>query len=101
MHDSDVALVSGLEPGGDEWDVWLNLPIAAHMLDRPLAELDAAVPVGARKALSWARSAGVGAGTDATAIEEVLRSHEIFVEELFDALLDRLGFPAAVDPEAG
>ncbi|MFD7320739.1 hypothetical protein ACFV9D_06555 [Streptomyces sp. NPDC059875] len=37
---------------------------------------------------------------DVTTIEEVLRSHETFVEELFDALLDRLGFPAAVDPEA-
>ncbi|MFE7586449.1 hypothetical protein ACFU5Y_33340 [Streptomyces gardneri] len=95
MHDSDVALVSGLEPGGDEWDVWLNLPIAAEMLDRPLAESDASVPVGARHALSWARSAGVGDGADVTVIEEVLRSREVFVEELFDALLDRLGFPEA------
>ncbi|WP_327337339.1 hypothetical protein OG384_14605 [Streptomyces sp. NBC_01324] len=101
VHDSDVALVSGLEPGGDEWDVWLNLPIAAEMLDRPLAELDASVPIGARKALSWARSAGVGDGADVTVIEKVLRSQETFAEELFDTLLDRLGFPAAVDPEAG
>ncbi|WP_234340453.1 hypothetical protein [Streptomyces sp. TP-A0875] len=101
MHDSDVALVSGLEPGGDEWDVWLNLPIAAEMLDRPLAELDASVPVGARKALSWARSAGVGVGADVTVFEKVLRSQETFAEELFDTLLDRLRFPAAVDPEAG
>ncbi|XIE81634.1 hypothetical protein AB6O49_34725 [Streptomyces sp. SBR177] len=100
MHDSDVALVSGLEPGGDEWDAWLNLRIAAGMLDRPLAELEASVPADARRALAWARSAGVGDGAAATATEEVMRSHETFVEELFDALLDLLGFPAAVDPEA-
>ncbi|MFE9046573.1 hypothetical protein ACFYOG_37595 [Streptomyces sp. NPDC007818] len=100
VHDSDVALVSGLQPGGDEWDAWLNLRIAAEMLDRPLAELKASVPADARRALAWARSAGIGDGAAATTIEEVMRSHETFVEELFDTLLDRLGFPAASDPEA-
>lgn len=32
------------------------------------------------------------------AVEEVLRSREVFVEDLFDLLLDRLGFPPAVEP---
>lgn len=100
VHDSDVALVSGLEPGGDEWDAWLNLWIAAEMLDRPPADLDACVPVDAGRVLAWARAAGAGDDVAATTIEEALRSHETFVEELFDAFLDRLGLPAAVDPEA-
>ncbi|MFJ5834972.1 hypothetical protein [Streptomyces sp. NPDC093089] len=100
VHDSDVALVSGLGPGGDMWDAWLNLEIAAGMVDRPLSEMDAAVPDDARRALDWARSAGVGDGVAATAIEEILRSDETFAEEVFANLLDRLGFPEAVDPEA-
>ncbi|WP_327170117.1 hypothetical protein OG471_00580 [Streptomyces sp. NBC_01336] len=36
---------------------------------------------------------------DVMTIEKVLRSHETFAEELFDALLDRWGFPVAVDLE--
>ncbi|MFI8966488.1 hypothetical protein ACIGO8_30755 [Streptomyces sp. NPDC053493] len=100
MHDSDVALVWGMEPGGDRWDAWLNLQIAAEISDRPLFELDACVPGDARRALAWARSAGAGDDVAATTIEEVLRSDETFVEELFATLLDRLGFPAAVAPEA-
>ncbi|MEU1371398.1 hypothetical protein ABZ454_35440 [Streptomyces sp. NPDC005803] len=100
VHDSSVALVWGLEPGGDQWDAWLNLAIAAEMSDRPLSEMDACVPGDASRALAWARSVGVGPGLDVATIEEVLRSHETFAEELFDTLLDRLGFPAASDPEA-
>ncbi|MFF0476603.1 hypothetical protein [Streptomyces sp. NPDC004284] len=99
VHDSDVALVRGLDPGGEQWDAWLNLHIAAEILDRPLAELDACVPVDARRALAWVRSAGVGNDVAESTIEEVLRSHETFAEELFVVMLDSLGFPAAVDPE--
>ncbi|MEU6703444.1 hypothetical protein [Streptomyces wuyuanensis] len=99
VHDSSVALLQGLAPGGDPWDAWLNLGIAAEISDRPPSELDACVPGDAGRALAWARSAGAGAGVDVTTIEEVLRSHETFVEELFDVLLDRLGFPEAPDPE--
>ncbi|MEF9881098.1 hypothetical protein [Streptomyces sp. P9-A4] len=100
MHDSSVALVWGLKPGGDQWNAWLNLAIAAEMTDRPLSEIDACVPGDASRALAWAHSAGVGPGVDVATIKEVLRSHETFAEELFDTLLDRLGFPAASDPEA-
>ncbi|WP_432062707.1 hypothetical protein [Streptomyces sp. S1] len=100
VHDSSVALVWGLTPGGDRWDAWLNLTIAAEVADRPLSEMDACVPGDASRALIWAQAAGAGQGVDVTTIEEVLRSHETFVEELFDTLLDRLGFPAASDPEA-
>jgi len=57
------------------------------------------VPGDAQGALEWARSAGFGHAVEAASIEEVLRSREVFVEELFDALLGRLGFPEAVDPE--
>ncbi|WP_411573985.1 hypothetical protein [Streptomyces fradiae] len=100
VHDSDVAVMSGLEADGEQWDVWLNLRMAAEVSDRPLAELNARVPDDARRALAWARSAGVGDGVDPTTIEKALRSDVTFVEDLYDALLDRLGFPAAVDPEA-
>ncbi|MFE6906819.1 hypothetical protein [Streptomyces erythrochromogenes] len=99
VHDSDVALVMGLEPGGDRWDAWLNLKTAAAMTDRPLAELDARVPEDAAGALCWARHAGFAESIDAPAVEAVLRSHEPFAEELFDTLLDHLGFPPAPDPE--
>ncbi|MFF8264458.1 hypothetical protein [Streptomyces virginiae] len=95
VHDSDAALVVGLEPGGDRWDAWLNLGTAAAMTDRPLPELDARVPEDAAGALSWARDSGFGDHTDAPAIEAVLRSHEPFAEELFDTLLNHLGFPPA------
>ncbi|MFJ6012816.1 hypothetical protein [Streptomyces sp. NPDC092952] len=100
VQDSSVALVRGLTPGGDQWDAWLNLTIAAEMSDRPLSEMDAYVPGDASRALAWAQAAGVGQGVDVTTIEEVLRSHEDFAEELFGTLLDRLGFPAASDPAA-
>ncbi|MEU4256425.1 hypothetical protein AB0B42_10810 [Streptomyces fradiae] len=99
VHDSDVAVMSGMEPGGEQWDMWLNLRIAAEVSDCPLAELDSRVPGDARRALAWARSAGVGDGVDPTTIEEALRSDRTFVEDLYDALLDRLGFPLAVDPD--
>ncbi|WP_031147830.1 hypothetical protein OHA91_17010 [Streptomyces erythrochromogenes] len=44
---------------------------------------------------------GRHAGGVPAVIEAVLRSHEPFAEELFDTLLDHLGFPPAPDPEAG
>ncbi|MFJ6785019.1 hypothetical protein [Streptomyces yangpuensis] len=100
VHDSDVALVMGLEPGGDRWDAWLNLRTAAAMTDRPLAELEARVPRDAASVLSWAWDAGFGEHVDAPAIEAVLRSHDPFVEELFDTLLTHLGFPPAPEAEA-
>jgi hypothetical protein len=51
------------------------------------------------RGLLWpAANAGFPGKADPASIEAVLRSHEVFVEESFTALLDRLGFPAAVDP---
>ncbi|WP_406008704.1 hypothetical protein OG440_23225 [Streptomyces sp. NBC_00637] len=38
--------------------------------------------------------------TEQSRVEELLRSHETFVEDLFDALLDALGFPQAVVPSS-
>lgn len=35
---------------------------------------------------------------DPASIEAILRSHEVFVEESFTALLNRLGFPEAAEP---
>ncbi|MET9837232.1 hypothetical protein ABZZ01_05405 [Streptomyces virginiae] len=99
VHDSDVALVVGLEPGGERWDAWLNLKTAAAMTDRPLPELAAHVTDDAAGALSWARSAGFGENVAAATIEATLHSHDPFAEELFDALLNHLGFPPAPAPE--
>ncbi|KOV47368.1 hypothetical protein [Streptomyces sp. H021] len=98
VHDSDVALVVGLEPGGERWDAWLNLKTAAAMTDRPLPELAAHVTDDAAGALSWARSAGFGENVAAATIEATLHSHDPFAEELFDALLNHLGFPPAPAP---
>ncbi|MFF9982912.1 hypothetical protein [Streptomyces erythrochromogenes] len=67
----------------------------------PPAELDARVPEDAAGALSWARHAGFAESTDAPAVEAVLRSHEPFAEELFDTLLDHLGFPPGPGPDPG
>jgi hypothetical protein len=120
VHDSDVAHVVGLAPGGREWAAVLGLAIAAEMsLSRPQdvrddlewfgspqyaqaaeavrAEYEAAVPAAAEAAIAWADAAGVTT-TGQDAVEVVLRSREVFVEDSFIALLDALGFPAAVTP---
>lgn len=126
VYDSDTALVTGLGTDGRQWDaylhlellaaseagdlwaeepegmgdmsVWVTTPAYAAATRRKLAELDATVPADARAALAWAANAGFPGKADPASIEAVLRSHEAFVEESFTALLDRLGFPAAVDP---
>lgn len=122
VYDSDVAMVTGLGPGTRRWEAclnlekaaalwahvpddvddmseWINTPAFAEAIVRKRAELDADVPGDAEGAWDWARSAGFGHAATAASIQEVLRSREVFAEELFDALLDRLGFPEAVDPE--
>lgn len=121
VSDSSVALVTGLNADGHCWQAWLNLDNAAALLvEEPKdvddvslwlatpefeeaighkrAELDAEVPADAEGALVWASAAGVQAATQRSRIEELLRTRETFVEELFDALLDELGFPEAVHP---
>lgn len=62
---------------------------------RKRAELGAEVPADAEGALLWASAAGVQAAAQQPRIEELLRAQKTFVEELFDALLDELGFPEA------
>ncbi|MEU6344877.1 hypothetical protein ABZ883_28445 [Streptomyces sp. NPDC046977] len=122
--DSDLAWVLGLAPGAERWEAWLNVGNAAALLthapddvDDPIhyyvtaefeaamartrAELEAGIPDASRAVLAWARSAGFGEGVTAEAVEDVLRSKETFAEELFAILLERLGFPAPVDPEGG
>jgi hypothetical protein len=119
VSDSSVALVTGLDTNGRRWQAWLKLDNAAALLveepedvdDMSLwvttpefyeaighkrAELDAEVPVHAEGALVWAAAAGVQAAAQQSRIEELLRAQESFTEELFDALLDELGFPEAV-----
>jgi hypothetical protein len=118
VSDSSVALVTGLDTSGHRWQAWLNLDNAAALLveepedvddvslwvttpefeetiRRKRAELDAEVPADAEGALVWASAAGVQAAAQQSRIEELLRARETFVEELFDALLDELGFPEA------
>lgn len=118
VHDSDVALVTGTAPGGKWWEACLNLePAAALWAEEPedvddtslwadtpgfaeavrlkRAELESKVTSSAEGALTWAAAAGFGHGTEVTSIEELLRSREVFVEDLLTALLDGLGFPAA------
>ncbi|GHE62239.1 hypothetical protein GCM10014715_14770 [Streptomyces spiralis] len=56
------------------------------------------MPADAKGALVWASAAGVQAAAQPR-IEELLRARETFVEELFDALLDELGFPEAAHSE--
>ncbi|MFI8371949.1 hypothetical protein [Streptomyces sp. NPDC085466] len=119
VSDSSIALVTGLDTDGNRWQAWLNLDNAAALLveepedvddvslwmatpefdeaiGRKRAELDADVPADAEGALMWASAAGVQAAAQQPRIEELLRAQETFVEELFDALLDELGFPEAV-----
>lgn len=116
VSDSSVALVTGLDPDGHRWQAWLNLDNATGLLvevpvdvdDEILwigtpefeeaighqrAELDADVPADAEGALMWAAAAGVQTLAQQPRIEELLRTQETFVEELFDKLLDELGFP--------
>lgn len=118
VSDSSVALVTGLDTSGQRWQAWLNLDNAAALLveepedvddvslwvttpefdeavERKRAELDAEVPADAEGALVWASAADVRAAAQQSRIEELLRAREAFVEELFDALLDELGFPEA------
>ncbi len=118
VSDSGVALVTGLDRQGRRWQAWLHLDIAAALLveepedmdDASLwiataefeealrqerAALDARVPADAEGALLWATAAGVQALAQQPRIEELLRGQETFVEELFDLLLDELGFPEA------
>ncbi|MFB7340916.1 hypothetical protein ACFCZ6_12740 [Streptomyces hydrogenans] len=118
VSDSDVALVTGLDTQGRRWQAWLHLDIAAALLveepedvddtslwittqefeealRRERAALDAEVPADAEGALLWASAAGVQVPPERPRIEELLRGHETFVEELFDLLLDELGFPEA------
>lgn len=120
VSDSSVALVTGLDTEGRRWQAWLNLGTAAALLvEEPedvddvslwaatpefeeavahkRAELDAEVPADARGATAWAAAAGVRAAAPQSRIEELLRRDETFVEEQFDALLDELGFPEAVE----
>ncbi|MFG3529988.1 hypothetical protein ACGF8B_25010 [Streptomyces sp. NPDC047917] len=113
-----LALVTGLDTAGRRWQAWLNLDIAAGLLaeepedleDQLLwletpefheavrnkrAELDAEVPTAAEGAIAWAASAGIRLTPETARIEELLRSHETFAEDLLSTLLDRLGFPQA------
>lgn len=120
VYDSDMALVTGLDPSGRGWEACLNLEAAAALLveepedvddlslwtGTPEAEeavrqkqddLRNAVPVSAEGALAWATAAGVPTPPQST-VEELLRSSEVFVERLFAGLLDVLGFPEPDDP---
>ncbi|MET8647181.1 hypothetical protein [Streptomyces sp. NPDC004675] len=119
VADSDIALVTGLETNGRRWRAWLNLDQAAALLAeepedlddvslwvdtpefneavrRKRAELEVNVPDDVEGALSWAAAAGIPATAQQSRIEELLCSRETFVENLFSALLDELGFPPAV-----
>ncbi|MFC8779821.1 hypothetical protein [Streptomyces nigra] len=116
VSDSDLALVTGLDTAGRSWQAWLNLDAVARLLveepddvDDPitwlytpafheavrlkLAELDEAVPQDAEGALAWATAAGVHPTAERSAVEHLLRSHEVFAEDLFTSLLSLLGFP--------
>ncbi|MFE9783310.1 hypothetical protein ACFYPA_34865 [Streptomyces sp. NPDC005775] len=118
VSDSSIALVTGLDTNGNRWQAWLNLDHAAALLVKEpedvddmsvwiatpefeeaighkRAELDAEVPADAKGALIWASAAGLQAAAQQPRIEELLRARETFVEELFDVLLDELGFPEA------
>jgi hypothetical protein len=118
VYDSDVATVTGLDPAGRRWhaclnlgtaaglwaeepddvddqSVWVTTPEYAEAVVRKRAELEAGVVPSARGALIWAGAAGFAKSVTLESIEEVLRSHEVFVEDLFAVLLNLLGFPDA------
>ncbi|MEW2258640.1 hypothetical protein [Streptomyces sp. NPDC047869] len=121
VSDSSLALVTGLDTTGQRWQAWLNLDNAARLLaeepedledqlmwlDTPefheavrhkRAELDAEIPADAEGAVAWAAAAGTPVTPETASIEELLRSHETFTEDLFSTLLDQLGFPEATQP---
>lgn len=121
VYDSNVADVVGLAPDGRTWQAVLNIEVAAATSPRRPAdmyddlewitsapyteavlrrreELEAAVSGGVSGALAWAAVAGHASAADAAAVETLLRSHEVFVEDLFVNLLDTLGFPPAAEP---
>lgn len=121
VHDSDVAQVVGLAPGGREWEATLGPEVAAEMgIECPpeifndlmgmgmpeyatavaagRAALEAAVPATAEAAIAWAGVAGVVVAVEQGVVEAVLRSHEVLVEDSFIALIDALGFPPAIAP---
>ncbi|MFF9508756.1 hypothetical protein ACF1BU_16680 [Streptomyces sp. NPDC014724] len=124
VSDSSLALVTGLDTIGQRWQAWLNLDIAARLLvnepedlddqllwlDTPefhdavrhkRAELEADIPTDAAGAVAWAATAGIPVTPQTARIEELLRSHKTFAEDLFGTLLDQLGFPPAVQPSPG
>ncbi|MFD7880195.1 hypothetical protein ACFV5G_40040 [Streptomyces sp. NPDC059766] len=116
IHDSDMAYVTGLGTDGRRWETRLHPDIAAALMVKDPedlddssvwwsspefaaaarlihAELDAEVPTVAASVIAWAASAGVAVPDLQARIEEVLRSKEVFAEEVFFNLLDALGFP--------
>jgi hypothetical protein len=116
VSDSSLAFVTGLDGSGVRWQAWLNLDNVAGLLaeepedledqllwldtpefqeavSRKRAELDAEVSADAEGAIAWAAAAGISVTPETSEIEELLRSHETFAEDLFSELLDRLGFP--------
>ncbi|MFC8534537.1 hypothetical protein ACFUJY_11360 [Streptomyces sp. NPDC057249] len=118
VTDSGTALVTGLDPEGRHWHAWLNpdnaasafLRTAADVGDagvwvdspefeearaRKRAELEAEIPANAGRALAWATAAGVRTTAEQHHIEELLRTHATFAEDLFASLLDELDFPEA------
>ncbi|MER5687842.1 hypothetical protein [Streptomyces sp. NPDC002205] len=122
VSDSDIALITGLGTNGERWQAWLNLDNAAALLteepeevddvslwmgtpefdeavSRKRAELEVEVPADAGGSLAWAVAAGMPvAVAQQPRIEEMLRSRETFVEDLFSTLLDELGFPKTTEP---
>ena len=94
-----IAAEMGLSTPQDVHDdlEWFGSPEYVEAVAAERAELEAAVPAAAEAAIAWAAAAGVTT-TEQDAVEAVLRSHEVFVEDSLIALLDALGFPAAVAP---
>jgi hypothetical protein len=78
-------------------DAWLNLKTAEEMSDRPLSEMDSAVPNDACRASTWAHSAGASDGMATTKIEEFLRSSDAFAKKACKPV-NCMNFPAPVDP---
>ncbi|MER5735211.1 hypothetical protein ABT117_05975 [Streptomyces sp. NPDC002262] len=93
--DNAAALLVEEPEDVDDVSLWIATPEFEEAIGRKRAELDAEVSADAEGALMWASAAGVRAAAQQSRIEELLRAQETFVEELFDALLDGLGFPQA------
>ncbi|WP_244299150.1 hypothetical protein [Streptomyces viridochromogenes] len=94
--DNAAALLVEEPEDVDDVSLWVGTPEFEEAIGHKRAELDAEVPADAEGTLVWASAAGVQAAAQPSRIEELLRARETFVEELFDALLDELGFPEAV-----